>query len=41
VCEEYEAEQRSGSAHVGMSALIDFIAGTGCGQNPICAGFDY
>ncbi|MBT2130011.1 class I SAM-dependent methyltransferase [Aliiroseovarius lamellibrachiae] len=24
--EEYEAEQRSGSAHVGMSALIDFIA---------------
>jgi cyclopropane fatty-acyl-phospholipid synthase-like methyltransferase len=26
VCEEYEAEQRSGSAHVGMSALIDFIA---------------
>ena len=26
VCEEYEAEQRSGSAHVGMSALIDFVA---------------
>jgi cyclopropane fatty-acyl-phospholipid synthase-like methyltransferase len=26
VCEEYEAEQRSGSAHVGRSALIDFIA---------------
>lgn len=26
VLEEYEAEQRSGSAHVGMSALIDFIA---------------
>ncbi len=26
VCEEYDAEQRSGSAHVGMSALIDFIA---------------
>ena len=26
VSEEYEAEQRSGSAHVGMSALIDFIA---------------
>ena len=26
VCEEYEAEQKSGSAHVGMSALIDFIA---------------
>ena len=26
VCEEYEAEQRSGSAHVGMSALVDFIA---------------
>ncbi len=26
VCDEYEAEQRSGSAHVGMSALIDFIA---------------
>jgi cyclopropane fatty-acyl-phospholipid synthase-like methyltransferase len=26
VCEEYEAAQRSGSAHVGMSALIDFIA---------------
>ncbi len=25
VCEEYEAEQRSGSAHVGMSALIDFV----------------
>lgn len=25
-CESYEAEQRSGSAHVGMSALIDFIA---------------
>jgi cyclopropane fatty-acyl-phospholipid synthase-like methyltransferase len=25
VCEEYEAEQCSGSAHVGMSALIDFI----------------
>ena len=25
-CEAYEAEQRSGSAHVGMSALIDFIA---------------
>lgn len=25
VCEEYLAEQRSGSAHVGMSALIDFI----------------
>lgn len=26
VCEEYDAEQRSGSAHAGMSALIDFIA---------------
>ena len=26
VCEEYHAEQRSGSAHYGMSALIDFIA---------------
>jgi len=26
VSEEYEAEQRSGSAHVGMSALIDFVA---------------
>lgn len=26
ICDEYEAEQRSGSAHVGMSALIDFIA---------------
>lgn len=26
VLEDYEAEQRSGSAHVGMSALIDFIA---------------
>ena len=26
VSEEYEAEQRSGSAQVGMSALIDFIA---------------
>lgn len=26
VCEEYEAEQHSGSAHVGMSALIDFVA---------------
>lgn len=26
VCEEYEAEQRSGSAHVGMSALVDFVA---------------
>ena len=26
ISEEYEAEQRSGSAHVGMSALIDFIA---------------
>jgi SAM-dependent methyltransferase len=26
VCEEYDAEQNSGSAHVGMSALIDFIA---------------
>ena len=26
VCEEYEAEQKSGSAHVGMSALVDFIA---------------
>lgn len=26
VCEEYEAEQRSGSAHVGLSALIDFVA---------------
>ena len=26
VCEEYEAEQRSGSAHVGMSALIDYVA---------------
>lgn len=26
VCEEYDAEQRSGSAHVGMSALIDFVA---------------
>lgn len=26
ICEEYEAEQRSGSAHVGMSALIDFVA---------------
>ena len=26
VSEEYEAEQLSGSAHVGMSALIDFIA---------------
>ncbi len=26
VCEEYEAEQRSGSAHVGMSALIDLVA---------------
>ncbi|MDA3859480.1 MAG: class I SAM-dependent methyltransferase [Roseovarius sp.] len=25
VSEEYEAEQRSGSAHVGMSALVDFI----------------
>lgn len=25
VCEEYETEQRSGSAHVGMSALIDFV----------------
>ncbi|MEN8894045.1 class I SAM-dependent methyltransferase [Planktotalea arctica] len=24
--EEYEAEQRSGSAHVGLSALLDFIA---------------
>ena len=26
VSEEYEAEQKSGSAHVGMSALVDFIA---------------
>lgn len=26
VCEEYDAEQHSGSAHVGMSALIDFVA---------------
>lgn len=26
VCEEYEADQRSGSEHVGRSALIDFIA---------------
>jgi SAM-dependent methyltransferase len=26
VREEYEAKQQSGSAHVGMSALIDFIA---------------
>ena len=26
VCEEYEAEQKPGSAHVGMSALVDFIA---------------
>ena len=26
ICEEYEAKQQSGSAHVGMSALIDFIA---------------
>lgn len=26
VCEDYEAEQKSGSAHVGMSALIDFVA---------------
>ncbi len=26
VCETYDAPQRSGSAHVGMSALIDFIA---------------
>lgn len=26
VCEEYEAEQRSGSAHVGISALMDFVA---------------
>lgn len=25
VCEEYEAEQCSGSAHVGMSALIEFV----------------
>lgn len=25
-CEEYEAEQKSGSAHMGMSALIDFVA---------------
>ncbi|MGH1578373.1 class I SAM-dependent methyltransferase [Planktotalea sp.] len=28
VNDEYDAEQRSGSAHVGMSALIDFIART-------------
>jgi len=26
VSEDYEAEQRSGSAHVGMSALYDFVA---------------
>jgi SAM-dependent methyltransferase len=26
VCEDYEAEQKSGSAHIGMSALIDFVA---------------
>lgn len=26
ICERYEAEQRSSSAHVGMSALIDFVA---------------
>ena len=26
VSEEYEDEQKSGSAHVGMSALVDFIA---------------
>lgn len=26
VCDAYQAEQRSGSAHVGMSALIDFVA---------------
>lgn len=28
ICEEYDAEQKSGSAHIGMSALIDFIART-------------